>query len=191
MIRINLLPHRERRRKAQLKRDGIGAGVFLLLLCGLLVLFYLHFQRVERQQEARVDYMQTALSQIEDQLAEVNELKDKREALLAKLDVIKKLQSGRDLPVRIFRTLGQAVPKEVSLNSLEQGEDGLQLAGIARSNSVISSFMRRLEASALFRDPDLEVITSEGRGGETVKSFKMGVKLAEPDGAAQSGQGGG
>ena len=191
MIRINLLPHRERRRKAQLKRDGIGAAVFLVLLAAILGMFYLHLQKVEARQEARVEYMETALAKIKDKLAEVNELKEKRETLVTKLEVIKKLQSGRDLSVRILQTLGQAVPEEVSLSSFQQTGDGLSLQGTARSNSVISSFMRRLEASDLFRDPDLEVITNEGSGGQARKSFKMGVKLADPADSGKNGKGGG
>lgn len=191
MIRINLLPYREQRRKAQLKRDGIGAGVFILLVAGLLGLFYMHLQRVEQRHETRVEYMEDALAKIKDQLAEVNELKDKRKTLVAKLEVIKKLQSGRDLPVRIFQTLGQAVPEEVSLSSMQQKKDGLQLQGTARSNNVISSFMRRLEASELFQDPDLQVITNEGKDGETLKSFKMGVKLAQEGQEAKNGKKGG
>jgi type IV pilus assembly protein PilN len=191
VIRINLLPYREQRRKAQLKRDGIGAGIFLLLVVGLLGLFYMHLQGVEQRHETRVEYMEDALAKIKDQLDEVNELKDKREALVAKLEVVKKLQSGRDLPVRIFRTLGQAVPKEVSLSSMRQKDGGLQLQGTARSNNVISSFMRRLEASELFRDPDLQVITNQGKGGQTLKSFKMGVKLARTGQKAENGKEGG
>jgi type IV pilus assembly protein PilN len=191
VIRINLLPYREQRRKAQLKRDGIGAGVFLLLVVALLGMFYMHLQRVEQRHETRVEYMEDALAKIKDQLAEVNELKDKRKALVAKLEVIKKLQSGRDLPVRIFQTLGQAVPEEVSLSSMQQKKDGLQLQGTARSNNVISSFMRRLEASELFQDPDLQVITNKGQDGKTLKSFKMGVKLAQEGQEAKNGKKGG
>ncbi|KPV41376.1 hypothetical protein AN478_02000 [Thiohalorhabdus denitrificans] len=180
MIRINLLPYREQRRKLQLMRDGLGAGIFLVIVLGLLAATYFHLQKVESQHKARVEYMQAALADIRDKLDEVDQLKEQRRELMSKLKQIRKLQKGRDLSVRLFENLGGAVPKEVSLSSVQQTEKGLQLEGTARTNNDISSFMRRLEASALFTDPDLEVITGGNRDGGSVKSFKMGVKLVEP-----------
>lgn len=194
MIRINLLPYREVRRKVQLKRDGIGAAVFLVIVGGLLTAAYFHLQRVEERHKARVDYMETALAQIKDKLAEVNQIEDKRDDLIKKLKKIKELQSGRGLPVRILQTLGQAVPEDVSLASMQQKPKGLQLEGKARSNSAVSSFMRRLEASDLFQDPDLQVIQSQGGGGEGVKSFSLAVTLVPTQEQADQGgkgQGGG
>ena len=195
MIRINLLPYREFRRRAQLMRDGIGAAVFLVIVGGLLGAGYVYLQRVEARQQERVDYMETALAQIKDKLAEVNQIKDRRADLTKKLEVIQELQSGRALPVKILQTLGQAVPEDVQLSSMQQGDKGLQLEGDARSNSAVSSFMRRLEASCLFTDPDLQVIQNKGRGGESIKTFKMAVTLVKSGEAADDkggkGQGGG
>jgi len=184
VIRINLLPYRESRRRAQIKRDGIGAVAFLVIVGGLLTAAYFHLQGVEERHQARVDYMKTARAQIKDKLAEVNQLEDKRKELTRKLEKIKDLQKGRGLSVAILQTLGQAVPEDVSLISMKQASDGLQLEGDARSNSAISSFMRRLEASELFRDPDLQVIENKGRDGESLKTFSMGVALVKSDGAA-------
>ena len=195
MIRINLLPYRELRRKAQIKRDGIGAAVFLLIVGGLLGAAYFHLQEVEKRQQARVDYMRTAMDKIKDKLDEVNELESKREALTKKLEVVKDLQSGRELSMRILETLGQAVPEDVSLASMEQSDSGIQLAGDARNNSAVSSFMRRLEASDLFRDPDLQVIQNKEQDGQSIKTFKMAVSLVKSgegsDDKDAKGKGGG
>lgn len=192
MIRINLLPYREFRRRAQLKRDGAGAVVFLLIVGGLLTAAYLHMQRVEERHRARVDYMQTALSEIKDKLAEVNQLKQKQAELTKKLELIKDLQKGRALPVKVVQTLGQAVPEDVSLSSMKQNPDGLQLEGKARSNSAVSSFMRRLEASDMFENPDLKVI--QNQGNKSGKTFSMAVDLVEAGTASDEegkGEGGG
>jgi type IV pilus assembly protein PilN len=55
--------------------------------------------------------------------------------------------------------------------------------------------MRRLEASDLFADPDLQVIQNKGRDGESIKTFKMAVTLVKSGEAADDkggkGQGGG
>ncbi|MFP4560531.1 MAG: PilN domain-containing protein [Thiohalorhabdus sp.] len=187
MIRINLLPHREQRRKLQLMRDGLGAGIFLLIVLGLLAAAYLHLQKVEKRHQARVEYMEAALADIRNKLDEVDQLKEKRKDLMNKLEQIRKLQHGRDLSVRIFENLGGAVPEDVSLDSVSQTDEGLQLEGAARTNNDVSSFMRRLEASALFTEPDLEVITGGNQDQGSVKSFKMGVKLVDPEDGESDG----
>lgn len=188
MIRINLLPYREFRRRAQIKRDSTGAVVFLLIVGGLLTAAYFHLQRVEERHEARVAYMEDALSRIEDKLAEVNQIKEKRAELIQKLEVIQKLQDGRELSTKILQTLGQAVPKDVSLVSMNQTDNGLNLEGKARDNNAVSSFMRRLQASGLFRDPNLQVIRGSG-DSDSAKSFTLAVTLAV--GEASGGNGGG
>ncbi|MFB6259659.1 MAG: PilN domain-containing protein [Thiohalorhabdaceae bacterium] len=189
MIRINLLSYREFRRRAQIKRDGIGAAVFLLIVGGLLTAAYFHLQRVEDRHEARVAYMEDALDRIEDKLDEVNRIKEKRQGLIQKLEVIQELQEGRELSTHILQTLGQAVPKDVSLSAVQQTDDGLDLEGDARDNNAVSSFMRRLEASKLFRNPDLQVIRGQGED-EAVKAFTMKVSLVQ-EGEPDQDKGGG
>ncbi|MEF8794538.1 PilN domain-containing protein [Thiohalorhabdus sp.] len=189
MIRINLLPYREFRRRAQIRRDGIGIAVFLVIVGGLLTAAYFHLQRVEQRHQARVTYMEDALDRIEDKLAEVNQIKEKRQGLIRKLEVIQQLQDGRELSTNILQTLGQAVPEEVSLSGMEQTDNGLNLEGDARDNNAVSSFMRRLEASTLFRNPDLRVIRGKD-DGEAVKSFTLAVSLARGDESGQAEGGG-
>lgn len=181
MIRINLLPYRAYRRKAKLLRDGIGALIFLVVLLGGAGTGYWHMQAVEQRHKARVAYMEQAMSELQDKLGEVNDLKAKRERLTQKLKVIQDLQRGRDLPVKILRTLGQAVPEDISLRSMEQTADGLALEGVARSNNVVSSFMRRLNATALFADPDLKVISGTREEGRARKEFRMRVGIVAPE----------
>ena len=186
MIRVNLLPYREQRRKALILRDSLGAGAFLLVTVALFTALYFHLQGLERRHRQRVEFMESALERIQAKLDEVSQLKKKRQALVDKIEVIKELQKGRARSVRLLQTLGQAVPEEVSLRSVRQTNSGIKVEGAARSNSVISSFMRRLEASELFRDPDLKVITSSRRNGEPVKAFQMAVAL---DGLGKDGDG--
>lgn len=190
MIRINLLPYREVRRRARLIRDATvaGAGVvaFLLVLGG----WYWLLQVEARQQQQRVDYMQRQLAQLNRKASEVDRIKDLRGGLVAKIEVIRKLQRGRDRPVRLLQTLGRAVPKGVSLSRIQQEPEQLKLEGGARSNAAISSFMRRLEAAELFTDPALEVIRSRSGGDGPGKEFRLQVSLAVEGGeGADDGDG--
>ena len=156
-----------------------------------VALAWLLQQEAHRQQE-RVTYMQRQLAQLNQQASEVTRIKDLRKELVAKIEVIRELQSGRDRSVRLLQTLGQAVPESVSLGRIQQEPNRLKLEGSARSNAAISSFMRRLEAAALFADPSLEVIRSQRGGKQPGKSFSLQVAVvsdAEVRKGAQEGGG--
>ena len=180
MIRINLLPYRAFRRKAKLVRDGIGGLVFLILLIGGGGFGYWYLQAVEERHRARVAYMEEAMDEMQAKLGEVNDIKERRKQLTQKLEVIQGLQRGRDLPVKILRTLGRAVPEAISLRSMEQTANGLAVEGVAQSNNVVSSFMRRLEATTLFTSPDLKVISGTRDDGQARKEFSMQVAIVPP-----------
>lgn len=191
MIRINLLPYREVRRRAQLIRDGaVAGGVLAVLLLGLAGWYWL-LQVEARQQQQRVQYMQRQLAELNKKASEVERIKELRKGLVAKIEVIRQLQTGRDHPVRILQTLGQAIPEAVSLQRLQQEPDRLKLEGLARSNAAISSLMRRLEAAPLFTDPVLEVIRSQRGGEASGKEFKLQVTLVAPGGDDEGGDSGG
>jgi type IV pilus assembly protein PilN len=190
VIRINLLPYREVRQRAQLIRDGTVAGAVLAGVLILLAGWYWLLQQEAQRQQQRVTYMQRQLAQLNQQASEVQRIKGLREDLVAKIEVIRELQSGRDRPVRILQTLGQAVPESVSLKRIQQEPDQLKLEGSARSNAAISSFMRRLEAAALFADPSLEVIRSQRGGKQPGKSFSLQVALVSDAEVREGAQGG-
>ncbi len=193
MIWINLLPYQQTRRKAQLRRDGLGMAIFLILIGGVLAATYWHLKQVEQRLRQRRDFMETAITELNARLDELKDIRKEREELRKKLTVIKDLQEARSRPVALLQSLGQAVPEEVSLTSMTQNGALLKLKGKARSNSDVSSLMRRLEASPTYRDPTLKVITSEqgnGQqgGGQAVKSFRLTVLLVKAGKANQGSE---
>ncbi|MGE5130278.1 MAG: PilN domain-containing protein, partial [Sphingomonadaceae bacterium] len=94
-IRINLLPHREERRKrARTHFAVLGAMTFVL---GLVIVGAVHIvnaQRIAAQQD-RNTFLKGEISKLDKQIADIKKLKDEIQALLARKQVIETLQADR------------------------------------------------------------------------------------------------
>ena len=101
MIPINLLPHREVRRKAQQRQFfvlaattvGVGIGA-VILVHGFLA------QRIETQNE-RNHYLEKKIADLDKEIDEIKKLKEQTVSLLARKRVVESLQSNRTEAVRI------------------------------------------------------------------------------------------
>lgn len=177
MIRINLLPYREAQRKAAQRRNAIGAAIGAALV-GLM--FYgIHGafeERIEHQQ-ARVDYLKQEVALVDAKIKTISELKEKRETMLERLRVVEELQKDRSQMVRVFNEVGTLMPSGIFLTHLQQNPQGFLLEGFAESNGQVSELMRRLEGSAVFANPRLEIISKTELAGLPVGQFKMLVGL--------------
>jgi type IV pilus assembly protein PilN len=175
--RLNLLPWREMRRREQdrqLLTIAIGAWVLMVV-----VVFYahIHVSGLIDAQNRRNEFLKQEIAKVEKQIREVADLKKRREALIARMNVIQQLQADRTRVVRIFDELVRRVPEGVQLATLKQsGGNNMALTGVAQSNARVSALMRNFSASNWFDDPKLNVINVKQRGGDRVSEFSLTVK---------------
>jgi type IV pilus assembly protein PilN len=175
--RLNLLPWREMRRREQdrqLLTIAIGAWVLMVV-----VVFYahIHVSGLIDAQNRRNEFLKQEIAKVEKQIREVADLKKRREALIARMNVIQQLQADRTRVVRIFDELVRRVPEGVQLATLKQsGGNNMALTGVAQSNARVSALMRNFSASDWFDDPKLNVINVKQRGGDRVSEFSLTVK---------------
>ncbi len=195
MTRINLLPWREARR-TQRQRELIGILVAAALF-GALLVFVAYTEidhRIQYQQE-RNEYLRGEIARLKKAAEEMQELQKTRTRLVDRLNVIQKLQTVRPGMVRMLDELVRLVPQDIYLTGFKTANNQVTLNGIARSDNVISEFMRDLKgATDLFGEPVLQVIETrtvnnvQARVFELVVPLKLGAE-AEPAGAA-AGKGG-
>jgi type IV pilus assembly protein PilN len=173
--RINLLPWREIRRKEQ-DRQLLSIGVGAWILMALIVFYaHLHVSGMIDTQNKRNEFLEQEIAKLEDQLKEIKALKAQRDALIARMQVIQQLQANRTQVVHLFDDLVRKVPEGVYLRSFTQKGTGLTLTGIAQSNARVSAFMRNLDGSDWFVNPDLDVINVTAQGSERVSQFTLRV----------------
>ena len=190
MTRINLLPWREARR-VQRQRQLIGMLVAAALFgAGIVFLAYTEIaHRIEYQQE-RNNYLRGEIARLKKAAEEMQELQKTKSRLIERLNVIQKLQAVRPGMVRMLDELVRLVPQDIYLTGFKTANNQVTLNGIARSDDIISQFMRDLKSAAdLFGEPVLQIIETrnvnnvQARVFELVVPLKLGGEEVKPAGA--------
>lgn len=156
MIEINLLPHREARRRAELKH-AVTTSVFvaLMLVLGLYVAESSVDGRKERAQ-ASIKQLRSDLARYKPQQAKVAEFKKTRAELKEKIAVIEGLDAARTGPVRILEEVGVQTPPRLWLTRLRTEGGKITLEGASLDNTVVADFLRNLNDSTRFANVDLD-----------------------------------
>lgn len=155
MIRINLLPHREEKRKARRQQFFALTGL-VAVLAGLIVfLVYSVISGYVSDQEAQNAFLKKEIAELDKQIDEIKRLKEQTQALLARKQIIEALQRDRAEPVRLLSELVRQMPTGVYLRSIKQEGQKISLLGYAQSNSRVSTLMRNIEASPWLEKPQL------------------------------------
>ena len=197
MIRINLLPHREEKRKRRQQQFfGILAfSVILGLVAAGAVWFFLD-QQVE-QQAANVAYMKGEISKLDKQIEEIRKIREETASLLAKKQVVEGLQSNRSEPVQLLDQLLRQLPEGIYLKAIKQTGVKVNVIGYAQSNARVSTLMRNLGASPYLENPELveiKAVLLDNNPNKRVNEFSMNIhvkraKAEETKGAATKAAG--
>lgn len=185
MIRINLLPHREEKRK-QRKKDFTA----LLLLSGIVgalivIAVGAYFSSQLSDQQQRNAFIRAENTRLDGEIKEVANLKQEIEALKARQQAVEDLQSDRNQPVYLMDELAQQVPEGVYLKSFKQDGQRVLLDGYAQSNERVSELLRNLSNhSPWLERPDLIEIRSTGLGtgkdAKKVFEFTINAGIKRP-----------
>lgn len=195
---INLLPWREERRKRQQQE-------FILLLVAAaiigIVLFFGWKMMVDGQiadQRARNSHIQAKSAELDAKIKEINELKARRDELVARMEVIQNLQGNRPTIVYIFDQLVRTMPDGVYYASVKREGEKFVIHGVAESNNRISRLMRNFDDSPWFADANLikvaavekagsrsggcyELKAVAGSSGSQTNCFELTVKQTSPN----------
>lgn len=190
---VNLMPWREKRRKERHKAVMTLLGLSAASALAVVVLGWtLQAGQIERQ-ESRNKFLQDEIKAIDKKVEEIQDLDIKRERLLGRKQVIEELQSGRSQMVHLFDELVRTVPEGIQISAIQQTEGYLVIDGRSESNSRVSDYLRRLDASAWLDKPDLQIIEEEGSPGSKTKPtpgsinetlpylFRIKVTLVNPN----------
>ncbi len=187
MIRINLLPYRAERRRARNRQFGVAAALTAGL--GVVIWFAGHTVlagRIEGQ-EARNDYLKKQIAVLDKQIAEIKTLKTQIQALLARKEVVEKLQSNRTEVVHLMDQMVRIVPEGVYFTRLKQTGNHLSLTGYAQSSARVSTLMRNIEDSPWLGEPQLVEIKAEQVGKLRLNQFTLNFKLTPPQAGGGEG----
>ena len=180
--RINLLPHRAERRKRARQHFMTVSGMTVGL--GILVAFLI-YQFYARQIEVQNDrniFLANEIKKLDKDIADINELRNQIQALLARKQIIETLQADRAQTVHLLEQLVRQMPEGVYLKSMKQTGPKVHIVGYAQSNARVSTLMRNIEASPWLTQPVLVEVKAANVDKRRVSEFNLylNLKRAEP-----------
>lgn len=175
MIRINLLPHREEKRKALRQQFFALSGLIAVLAILIVILVHGVIAGYISQQEGKNEFLKKEIAALDKEIDEIKRLKEQTNALLSRKGVIESLQGSRAETVQLFNELARQVPAGIYLKSLKQTGNKIGIVGVAQSNARVSTLMRNLEASPLLERPDLVEIKAVIQGNRRYAEFNLNV----------------
>lgn len=193
MIRINLLPHREEKRKARQKQfamlSGLAAAIGLAVAGALWVVFD---AQIENQKD-RNKYLTAEIAKLDKQIDEIKRIREETASLLSKKQVVEGLQSNRSEPVYLLDQLLRQLPEGLYLKSIKQTGAKISVTGYAQSNARVSAFMRNIDASPYLGNPNLieikAVTVNTQRANEFILDFLIKRVKADDGKVAPKGAG--
>jgi type IV pilus assembly protein PilN len=188
MPRINLLPHRESKRKERKLKFFVAlGGAMVAALVATGVAYAMYGQWIDAQQH-RNDMLRAQIRTLDKENEEINNLETAKQKFIARMEIIEKLQRSRPEIVHVFDEIVRTLPEGVYLTAVKQTGSTLKFEGIAQSSTRVSSFMRNIDGSQWLRNPSLEVVqTSKGPGtGSSFALTAQQVTASAPDDGARN-----
>ena len=176
-VRINLLPHREERRKRGRQHFAVLGGLTAALGLAIVGAGYLYIAGLISTQDERNAFLKSEISKLDKEIAEIKKLKDEIGALLARKQIIETLQADRAQTVHLLDQLVRQMPEGVYLRTLTQRGLGVNIQGYAQSNARVSTLMRNIESSPWLTDPKLVEIKASTVNKKRVSEFNMNLQL--------------
>ncbi len=178
MIRINLLPHREMRRKQQQEQFFILLAGFAAIGVGVWFVVHTYLSDAIDEQSNRNKYLQAEIVKLDKQIEEITALKEQISALLARKKVVETLQSNRSEVVLLLDQMVRQLPDGIYLKSIKQTGNKVAITGYTQSQARVSTLMRNLEGSQQLENPGLIEIKAATQGGARINEFTMTVDIA-------------
>ena len=177
MIRINLLPHREEKRKA--KRQQFYGLLGLVSILAVLVVFlvYTIIDGYVSAQDAKNGFLKKEIAVLDKQIDQIKRLKEQTQALLARKQIIESLQRDRAEAVHVLSEVVKQMPEGVYIRSLKQDGTKISLIGYAQSSARVSTLMRNIEASQWLERPLLIEIKAVTVDKRRLNEFSMNAAV--------------
>ena len=180
MIKINLLPVREERRKQdarQLALTLVGALVGTLAILGF---FHWTLQNDLAEVKAQVAETNRQIDQFGPQLAQVEAYRKTKADIEQKLEVIERLVDERAGPVHMLDELATHAPERLWLTKIESSRREILIKGMSLDNELVAQFLTVINASPWFTA--VELVSTEAREKEGLKlnAFEISAKAVTP-----------
>lgn len=172
MIRINLLPYREKAKKENLQYQILALSGALLLFLLIILSVHVYFNMNISSMEMKIKEAEAKLVILNKKVGDIEGFKKDKRELEQKLGVINALETNRLFPVRMLDELNLLAPaKEAWLEKITQTGQDLRIEGMAKDNGTVARFMKNIEKAEFVQSVDLVVSREKEVAGVKLQQF--------------------
>lgn len=176
MPSINLLPWREaerQRRQREFLAAMAASFVAGIVVVGLVIFAYNGMIDTQNARNARLT---AEIQELDKSIEEIEGLERQKERLLARMEIIERLQKSRPEIVHLFDEVTRRLPEGVYLTGLRQQGSNVEVNGVAQSSTRVSALMRQIEASDWLADPGVTRVQTTESGQARQAEFVVTMK---------------
>jgi type IV pilus assembly protein PilN len=151
----------------------------------VIMLTMLAYSQMISAQESRNDRLTSEIAELEKSIQEIDGLERQKERLIARMEVIERLQKSRPEIVHLFDELVRQLPEGVYLTSMKQTGSRVEIRGVAQSSTRVSALMRQIDASEWLSDPEVERVETKQSGNSRQSEFVVYLKQRKPSVAVE------
>ena len=180
MIRVNLLPHRQIKRELRQREFGLMASFSAIAASAIVFLGYTFINSQIDAQIARNGRLDAAIVNLDKEIADIKDLKDKISTMLERKHVVENLQTNRSQSVIVLDELSRQLPEGMYFKSIKQQGVVISIEGIADTNARVAALVRSLSTSNWLEMPNLVEIKSVLVNNLKQNVFTLTVNIKVP-----------
>ena len=188
MIRVNLLPHRQIKRELRQREFGLMASFSAIAASAIVFLGYTFINSQIDAQMARNGRLDAAIVNLDKEIADIKDLKDKISIMLERKHVVENLQTNRSQSVIVLDELSRQLPEGMYFKSIKQQGAVISIEGIADTNARVATLVRSLSTSNWLEMPNLVEIKSVLINNIKQNAFTLTVNIKVPKDEEESPQ---
>ena len=197
MILINLLPHREARRRQRKQAFFIGLGLAAAGGAAAAGLWFAALEQMASVQKQRNDYLRTETTKLEAQIKDIANLRSEIDGLKARQGAVEDLQLNRNVPVHLLDELVRHTPEGIYLTGIRQTDAVVTVSGMAQTNERVSEMLRNVQNNSQWLNPpelvEIKAVSLPAAAGSREQrrlfefSLRVSVKLPGTPASAPAG----
>src|SRR5574337_783658 len=179
MIKINLLPREQRRKRGQVRIPRAGIIAVLVLAVGGMWGYWLMVKWDLAQLQADIATTMNEIARNRQVVRLVEQYTRDRKQIQERLALVQRLAAGQEMPVRLLDGISQALPEGGWLTSISKVSGKLVIQGYASSHFVVAEMMLALQRlTQLVHNVELSFSELELYEGRPVERFELQMALS-------------
>ncbi len=176
MIKINLFPTKEIKRKKTIINIVVFNIILFLILTSISIFLYFENKNNIEMINKSIKNERKKLIKLASLRRKIEEFKKKKKILKTKLRIINNLDSNRLFPSYLFYILSNNVPDQLWLTYLKMYKNNITVKGIALDEQTVVKFIKNLKNTNIFKAINLIQVNQRIINNLKLKEFYITIE---------------